>query len=77
MLFSELNSAQSDYNKSFARLKPDKKLRWLPQLGTVNLTVELQDRTLTFDATPLQASLIELFGRQGALLPFYPCPLYD
>ncbi|KAK4703540.1 anaphase-promoting complex subunit 2, partial [Phenoliferia sp. Uapishka_3] len=60
----QLASAQTTYDKSFARLKPDKKLRWLPQLGTVNLTIELKDRTATYDATPLQASVIELFGRQ-------------
>lgn len=43
-------------------------MRWLPQLGNVNLTVELKDRTLTVDATPLQAAVIELFDKQGTSL---------
>lgn len=37
----------------------------MPQLGNVNLTLELKDRTLTTDATPLQAAVIELFDKQG------------
>lgn len=57
---------QSEYDKAFVHYKPDKKLRWLPQLGTVNLTIELKDRSLTLDATPLQASLLELFNQEGA-----------
>lgn len=60
-------SAQSEYTKAFTHQKPDKKLRWLPQLGSVNLTIELKDRTLELEATPLQASLIELFGIEGEL----------
>lgn len=64
-LLPPLHSAQSEYEKSFVRQKPDKKLRWLPQLGTVNLTIELKDRTLQLDVSPLQASLLELFNQEG------------
>ena len=59
------NRAQAEYEESFVHLKPDKKLRWLPHLGTVNITIDLKDRSLTLDATPVQASIIELFGTQG------------
>ncbi|KAL8292852.1 hypothetical protein RQP46_000546 [Phenoliferia psychrophenolica] len=58
----QLGKAQASYNHQFALLKPDKKLRWLPQHGSVNLTLSLSDRSLTFDCSPLQASVIELFG---------------
>ncbi|BGP31162.1 hypothetical protein JCM10296v2_002926 [Rhodotorula toruloides] len=54
----------ASYDRSFAALKGDKKLRWLPQLGSVNLTVELKDRTISVDATPLQAAVLELFDKQ-------------
>lgn len=37
----------------------------MPQLGNVNLTIELKDRMITADATPLQAAVIELFDKQG------------
>ncbi|PRQ75028.1 Cullin homology [Rhodotorula toruloides] len=60
----QLGRAQASYDRSFAALKGDKKLRWLPQLGSVNLTVELKDRTITVDATPLQAAVLELFDKQ-------------
>lgn len=62
------HSIQSNYDKTFTRLKPDKKLRWLPQLGTINITVALSDRSLTLDVTPLQASLLELFTKEGSFI---------
>ncbi|GAA6012067.1 hypothetical protein JCM10207_005117 [Rhodosporidiobolus poonsookiae] len=61
----QMGRAQQAYDRLFASLKPDKKLRWLPQLGSVNLTVELADgRKVTTDATPVQAGVLELFGTQ-------------
>lgn len=59
---------QLEYERTFIGLKPDKKLRWLPQLGTINITVELSDRSMTLDVNPLQASLIELFSARGESL---------
>jgi len=41
-------------------------LQWLPSLGNVSLTVELEDRTLTFDdLTPLQAIVLYHFQEKG------------
>lgn len=56
---------QSAYDRSFSKLKADKKLRWLPHLGNVNMTIELKDRSVTVDATPVQAAVIELFDKTG------------
>ncbi|SCZ98465.1 BZ3500_MvSof-1268-A1-R1_Chr7-1g09159 [Microbotryum saponariae] len=56
-----LGRAQREYDQAFTALKPEKKLRWLPQLGTINITVDLRDRSLTLDVTPLQASVLEVF----------------
>lgn len=56
---------QDNYAKEFVTFKPDKLLRWLPHLGTVHLQVELQDRTVEAETTPLEAAIIELFSEKG------------
>ncbi|KAK4055575.1 hypothetical protein OIV83_000121 [Microbotryomycetes sp. JL201] len=61
---AQLGRAQQEYDRAFRSNRPDKKLRWLPQLGTVNVTVQLKDRELTLDVTPLQAAVLELFSTQ-------------
>lgn len=63
-------SAQAEYQRAFRTYKPDKKLRWLPQLGSVDLTIDLKDRSLSLQVTPLQASVLELFNQQGAISPY-------
>lgn len=63
----DICSAQAAYERAFSASKSYKRLRWMPQLGNVNMTIELRDRTVTTDATPLQAAIIELFDKQGAL----------
>ncbi|KAF5335326.1 hypothetical protein D9611_011711 [Ephemerocybe angulata] len=60
----QFQQLQEDYAKKFSVFKPDKKLKWLPHLGTVHLELELQDRTLDVDVPPLEAAFIELFSRQ-------------
>jgi anaphase-promoting complex subunit 2 len=58
---------QQQYCKEFAAFKPDKKLQWLPHLGTVQLELELQDRKVDVEVSPLEAAFIELFSEQGLL----------
>ncbi|GAA5975169.1 hypothetical protein JCM11641_004375 [Rhodosporidiobolus odoratus] len=61
----KIGRAQSSYDRTFAAVSGSKKLRWLPQLGSVNLTVELADgRSVTVDASPVQAAVLELFDKQ-------------
>ena len=57
---------QDQYANEFAEFKPDKKLHWLPQLGTVTLELELQDRTIEAEVTPLEAAVIGFFEEKGA-----------
>lgn len=64
-------SLQEDYAKEFTTFKPDKKLRWLPHLGTVQLEIVLQDRTIEVEVPPLEAAFIELFAEKGALTHFF------
>lgn len=58
---------QDEYAKEFTAFKPDKTLRWMPHLGTVHLEIELQDRTIPADVSPLEAAFIELFSEKGEL----------
>ena len=53
------------YSKEFTAFKQDKKLRWLPLLGTLDLCIELGDRELEVRVPPLEAAIIELFSNKG------------
>jgi len=55
---------ESDYAHEFTVFKPDKKLKWLPHLGTVQLEIELEDRKLEVDVPPLEAAFIQLFSEK-------------
>ncbi|KAH8104540.1 hypothetical protein BXZ70DRAFT_593840 [Cristinia sonorae] len=57
----QFRDLQESYSKEFTAFKPDKKLAWLPHLGTVTLDIELDDRTVSASVTPLEAGFIELF----------------
>jgi anaphase-promoting complex subunit 2 len=59
---------QAQYAKEFSTFKPDKKLRWLPHLGTVHLELQLEDRKIMADVGPLEAAFIELFSEKSKAL---------
>jgi anaphase-promoting complex subunit 2 len=65
----QLGKLAKQYEASFTKLKPEKRLEWLPTLGSVTLEVQLKDRTLEIDATPLQAAVLEMFDKKGRYLP--------
>jgi anaphase-promoting complex subunit 2 len=58
------DSVQAEYETAFHRLKPDKHLRWIQHLGTAVVKLELEDRIVEVEATPLQASIAELFSER-------------
>ncbi|KAF8882924.1 ubiquitin-protein ligase [Gymnopilus junonius] len=58
----QFHKLQEDYAHEFNVFKPDKKLKWLPHLGTVQLELELEDRKVQADVPPLEAAFIELFS---------------
>jgi hypothetical protein len=60
-----LHRMQNDYTRSFRRVKQDKHLKFFNMLGSVSLTLELQDRTATFDVTLLQATVVDAFSSKG------------
>ncbi|KAF7305903.1 Anaphase-promoting complex subunit 2 [Mycena chlorophos] len=61
----QFQALQQAYAKEFSTFKPDKRLRWLPHLGKISLTLELQDRTIQADVPPLEAAFIELFSQKN------------
>ncbi|RDX42634.1 ubiquitin-protein ligase [Lentinus brumalis] len=58
----QFKEIQEAYAKEFHLFKPDKKLHWLPHLGTISLDIELQDRTVSAEVPPLEAAIIEHFS---------------
>lgn len=60
-LTPKLEAIEKEYEAAFHHFKPDKHLRWLQEQGTASVTLELEDRTVTVDVTPLQAAVAELF----------------
>ncbi|KAJ3060630.1 Anaphase-promoting complex subunit 2, partial [Podochytrium sp. JEL0797] len=50
-----------DYNAAYANLKSMRSLRHLMNYGTVDLDLELQDRTVSVTCTPAQAAVIGFF----------------
>ena len=62
---------QDLYANGFTEFKPDKKLHWLPQLGTITLELELKDRTIEAEVTPIEAAVIGLFEENGACLVLF------
>jgi len=61
----QFQTLQDQYAKEYSIFKPDKKLQWLPHLGTVHLELQLQDRTIEVDVPPLEAAFIELFSSKN------------
>ncbi|KAG8718844.1 hypothetical protein FRC08_004268 [Ceratobasidium sp. 394] len=60
----QFQKMQESFEHEFEEHKAGKKLRWINNLGTVSLDVELEDRTVSVDATPLEAAVIELFSEK-------------
>ena len=55
------------YSKEFEVIKAARKLEWIPQIGSVALELEFQDRKLEFNVSPLQATVVMYFQDQGLL----------
>ncbi len=52
------------YSTTFSKLKPNRKLKWLPNLGHVRIVLELEDRTFDMSVTPVHAACIHHFSIQ-------------
>ena len=56
-----LAQAFEEYANEYAKIKRGRKLAWLDHLGTVEIEIELEDRTVSLEASPLQVSIIYAF----------------
>ncbi|KAK8843503.1 hypothetical protein IAR55_007163 [Kwoniella newhampshirensis] len=60
-LTPRLQQIQEQYESAFHHFKPDKHLRFLQHVGTAHISLELEDRVVEVEATPIQAAIAELF----------------
>ena len=60
-----LVSVMESYTKEFETLKGMRTLNWLEALGDVELDIELEDGSKTFNVNPVQATIIMLFEEKG------------
>lgn len=59
-----MQKSLEEYTKKFEALKGNRTLNWKPHLGLVNIDVELKDRTLNFNVSPVHAAIIIQFQSQ-------------
>lgn len=49
------------YSEGYSKIKQGRKLKWLRNIGTVKIELQLEDRKLEFDVTPEQSAVIAFF----------------
>jgi len=63
---SELQRQFGEYSLEYAKIKRGRKLAWLDHLGTVEIEVELEDRQITLEVSPIQAVVLQVFEEDGS-----------
>ncbi|XP_074654773.1 anaphase-promoting complex subunit 2-like [Tubulanus polymorphus] len=58
------NSSLENYTKSFEMLKGNRSLSWKPHLGLMNIDIELKDKKLNLNVSPVQATILWHFQEQ-------------
>ena len=58
---SQINEALEVYTKAFQTLKGNRTLVWKPNLGSVNLDLEIGDKTINLTVSPVLAAIIFKF----------------
>ena len=61
----ELARMTADYDRAYKIMKPEKKLSWIPDLGSVSMEVDLGDRKLDLVVSVIQAAVLECFSAKG------------
>ncbi|XP_071154099.1 anaphase-promoting complex subunit 2-like isoform X1 [Mytilus edulis] len=59
-----MQESLKEYTKKFEALKGNRTLNWKPHLGLVNIDIELKDRTINFNVSPVHAAIIMQFQKQ-------------
>ncbi|KAI9732759.1 MAG: hypothetical protein M1834_003697 [Cirrosporium novae-zelandiae] len=57
-----ISPIQTHYSTAYEKLKPARKLTWLPALGTITVELDLTDRVVQETCSPWQASVISAFS---------------
>jgi len=52
------------YAATYEHLKNPREIKWVPNLGVVDIELELEDRTLELQVTPVQATIVYAFEDQ-------------
>ena len=63
----ELQEQFSLYETEYSKIKRGRKLAWMDHLGTVEVEIELADREISLEVTPLQATVLYAFEDRGNL----------
>ncbi|KAK3899419.1 hypothetical protein C8A05DRAFT_18147 [Staphylotrichum tortipilum] len=65
LLPAEVVQMQRRYEKGYEGVKSRRKLTWLNQMGQVRVELEMRDRTITVDCTPVEATVVYAFQGEG------------
>jgi len=65
---AELQEQFSLYEGEYAKIKRGRKLAWLDHLGTVEVDIQLADREISLEVSPLQATILYAFEDHGISL---------
>lgn len=61
----------SEYANEYSKIKRGRKLTWMDHLGTVEIEIELMEREVSVEVTPIQAVVLHAFEDQGPTYNFY------
>jgi anaphase-promoting complex subunit 2 len=67
----QLQEEFAEYASEYSKIKRGRKLTWMDHLGTVEVEIELMDRRLSVEVTPIQAAVLYAFEGHGATYTFY------
>ena len=55
-----------EYGKEYSTFKPDKRLHWMPHLGSVELKLVFDGKIIETEVSPIEAAVIGLFHGQDS-----------
>jgi anaphase-promoting complex subunit 2 len=55
----------TEYANEYAKIKRGRKLAWMDHLGTVDIEIQLEDREVTVEASPVQTAVLYAFEDRG------------
>ncbi|KAK3606129.1 hypothetical protein CHS0354_010758, partial [Potamilus streckersoni] len=61
----EMQKLLEAYTKKFEALKGNRTLQWKSHLGLMNIDIELKDRTISFNVSPVHAAIIMQFQEKN------------